>query len=126
MQNCEKMNMKNKTKDQISLIPIGKLRFVPKRNSLRPLMTFFKKFLNKKSSRLEKIARYLQPVKIVLRSVKKLLSGNWKARLIFRNEGIQCIRQLPDLQQILQIPGRMEGKGETQIICGHNGYQEVL
>ena len=57
--------------------PIGKLRFVPKRNSLRPLMTFFKQFENKKKgSTFVKMSKYLYSVKIVLRSVKKKLSGN--------------------------------------------------
>jgi hypothetical protein len=75
MQNCAKMDLSKTSKEQLLSIPVGKLRFVPKRNSLRPLMTFFKKFMNKKSSRMERIAKYLQPVKIVLRSVKKILSG---------------------------------------------------
>lgn len=75
LQNCARLPRSEATKERLVSIPLGKLRFVPKRNSLRPLMTFFKKFLNKKSTRMERISKYLQPVKIVLRSVKKLLSG---------------------------------------------------
>lgn len=75
LQNCARLPASNATKEQLAGTPLGKLRFVPKRNSLRPLMTFFKKFLNKKTARMERISKFLQPVKIVLRSVKKLLSG---------------------------------------------------
>ena len=72
-----KSSAKEDKKKMLKCRPIGKLRFVPKRNSLRPLMTFFKQFENKKKgSTFVKMSKYLYSVKIVLRSVKKKLSGN--------------------------------------------------
>lgn len=54
--------------------PLGKLRFVPKNDSLRPIMTFHKRFRDVKHNKLVRIASYLTPVKIVLRSVKHSLA----------------------------------------------------
>ena len=123
MQNCSRLPKTRTSKEKLAPIPLGKLRFVPKRNSLRPLMSFFKKFLNKKTARMERISKYLQPVKIVLRSVKKNLSGR---ALTSRNEGVQRARQLPDFRQVLEVPGAVEGQGQAQVVRGHDGYSEVL
>jgi hypothetical protein len=54
--------------------PLGKLRFVPKNDSLRPIMTFHKRFRDVKQNKLIRIASFLTPVKIVLRSIKYSLS----------------------------------------------------
>lgn len=53
--------------------PIAKLRFVPKNDSLRPIMTFYRKFKDANSRKLVRAKNYLHPVKIVLRSVKQSL-----------------------------------------------------
>ncbi len=58
------VSMKTKNK------PIAKLRFVPKNNSLRPIMTFYRKFRDNQTNKLTKAKNYLKPVKIVLRSIK--------------------------------------------------------
>lgn len=50
--------------------PMAKLRFVPKNNSLRPIMTFFKKFKDPSSKKLTKAKTYLNSVKIILRTLK--------------------------------------------------------
>ena len=50
MQNLEKMKdmslQQNNKRIEILIknLPIAKLRFVPKKNSVRPIMTFYKKF----------------------------------------------------------------------------------
>lgn len=49
---------------------MAKLRFVPKNNSLRPIMTFFKKFKDPSSKKLTKAKTYLNSVKIILRTLK--------------------------------------------------------
>lgn len=67
----EKIDCKN---NQIIERPIGKLRFVPKGDSLRPIMTFHKRFRDSKQNKLVRIATYLNPIKTVLRSVKYSLS----------------------------------------------------
>lgn len=123
LQNCARLPRVEASKEKLASIPLGKLRFVPKRNSLRPLMTFFKKFLNKKSTRMERISKYLQPVKIVLRSVKKLLSGE---QVTTRNQRIQRVRQLPDFRQILAFFGPMACQGTSETLRGDNGYPQML
>ncbi len=50
--------------------PTAKLRFVPKNDSLRPIMTFHGRFKDPKSGKYTRMSTYLNPVKIVLRSIK--------------------------------------------------------
>jgi hypothetical protein len=55
--------------------PTAKLRFVPKNNSLRPIMTFYKKFRDPETNKFVKAMNFLNSVKIVLRTLKEDLSA---------------------------------------------------
>ncbi len=51
VQNLDRMKNKNASEKELKSVsmktknkPIAKLRFVPKNNSLRPIMTFYRKF----------------------------------------------------------------------------------
>lgn len=57
--------------------PIAKLRFVPKNDSLRPIMTFYRRFRDAKTNKTTRMQHYLMQVKIVLRSVKLILSKSY-------------------------------------------------
>lgn len=54
--------------------PCGKLRFVPKNDSVRPIMTFHRRFRDSKLNKAQKISVFLTPVKIVLRNIKYTLT----------------------------------------------------
>lgn len=54
--------------------PSGKLRFVPKNDSVRPIMTFHRRFRDAKVNKTQKISTFLTPVKIVLRNIKYTLT----------------------------------------------------
>jgi telomerase reverse transcriptase len=62
-----------KREERFENIPIAKLRLVPKSDSVRPIMTFYKKFREPKTGKLTKVGMYLQYAKIVLRSFKRVL-----------------------------------------------------
>ena len=72
IQNLDRITEKNKL-SYMKESPIAKLRFVPKFDSLRPIMTFYRKFKDTNSRKLVRVKNFLHPVKIVLRSVKQSL-----------------------------------------------------
>lgn len=63
-------------KDNLENNPCAKLRLVPKSDSVRPIMTFYKKFKDPKSAKLLKVGHYLKNAKIVLRGWRRILGGN--------------------------------------------------
>ena len=65
------------THDKLLDRPIAKLRFVPKNDSLRPIMTFYRRFRDTKTNKTTRMQHYLMQVKIVLRSVKLVLSRSF-------------------------------------------------
>ena len=62
-----------KREERFENIPTAKLRLVPKSDSVRPIMTFYKKFREPKTGKLIKVGNYLQWAKIILRSFKRVL-----------------------------------------------------
>lgn len=64
-----------RTKDHLENNPCAKLRLVPKSDSVRPIMTFYKKFKDPKSAKLLKVGHYLKNAKIVLRGWRRILGG---------------------------------------------------
>lgn len=85
----------SKPKDYLENNPCAKLRLVPKSDSVRPIMTFYKKFKDPKSSKLLKVGHYLKNAKIVLRGWRRILGG----RLVLKARDIRLcgLRQLPDI-----------------------------
>ena len=66
-----------KSKDFLENNPCAKLRLVPKSDSVRPIMTFYKKFRDPKSTKLLKVGAYLKNAKIVLRGWRRILGGRF-------------------------------------------------
>lgn len=54
--------------------PCAKLRLVPKSDSVRPIMTFYKKFKDPKTHKSYRVGNYLKNAKIVLRTLKRSLA----------------------------------------------------
>lgn len=75
----------SKPKDYLENNPCAKLRLVPKSDSVRPIMTFYKKFKDPKSSKLLKVGHYLKNAKIVLRGWRRILGG----RLVLKARDIR-------------------------------------
>lgn len=65
------------TFDKLLERPIAKLRFVPKNDSLRPIMTFYRRFKDVKTNKTTRMQNYLMQTKIVLRSIKFILSKSY-------------------------------------------------
>lgn len=66
----------NKRHDLVVNNPCAKLRLVPKSDSVRPIMTFYKRFIDKNTSekKLVKVGNYLRHAKVVLRTLKRALA----------------------------------------------------
>jgi hypothetical protein len=71
-------------KDYLENNPCAKLRLVPKSDSVRPIMTFYKKFRDPKSPKLLKVGQYLKNAKIVLRGWRRILGGKTSLRRLPR------------------------------------------
>lgn len=65
-----------RAKDYLENNPCAKLRLVPKSDSVRPIMTFYKKFRDPKSTKYLKVGAYLKNAKIVLRGWRRILGEN--------------------------------------------------
>lgn len=65
---------RNSMKSMMADTPCAKLRFVPKKDSARPIMTFYKKFMDFETKRETRMTQYLKKPKIVLRILKDKLS----------------------------------------------------
>lgn len=88
--------------------PIGKLRFVPKGDSVRPIMTFHKRFRDARLNKLVRIATYLNPIKVVLRSVKYALAERC-GYSVFDNHQI--------FARLEEFVTRWRAKGEPDLFC---------
>ena len=67
--------MFEKKKDIFLKNPCAKLRLVPKSDSVRPIMTFYKRFKVPHKEKLHRVGIYLKNAKIVLRTIKRALAG---------------------------------------------------
>ena len=65
-----------KRRDLVLHNPCAKLRLVPKSDSVRPIMTFYKKFVDSASSDKKpiKVGNYLRKAKVVLRTLKRTMA----------------------------------------------------
>lgn len=70
----DKELMFQKKNDLLERKPCAKLRLVPKSDSVRPIMTFYKKFRDDKKKKLMRVGNYLQNAKVVLRTLKRALA----------------------------------------------------
>ena len=73
-----------RAKDFLENNPCAKLRLVPKSDSVRPIMTFYKKFRDPKSTKFVKVGAYLKNAKIVLRGWRRIL-GEQLGYAVFDN-----------------------------------------
>lgn len=70
----DKRRMFMKRNDLLETTPCAKLRLVPKSDSVRPIMTFYKKFRDPQKKKLMRVGNYLKNAKIVLRTLKRALA----------------------------------------------------
>ena len=81
----DEMNLyQEKSNNWLENHPCAKLRLVPKSDSVRPIMTFYKRFRDPKSNKLLKVGAYLKNAKIVLRGWRRIL-GETLGYAVFDN-----------------------------------------